>query len=90
MSSLLLSHANPSTAAEPMVIGAATNSINPRQQETYHRMIERVKEYHSKLDVSKHKGKGKVDFYVCSICFVIFPEQDTLRNHFIQVCVKPT
>lgn len=87
LSNLLSSDANPSTATEPMVIGAVTNSINPRQHETYHRMIERVKDYHSKLGASKHRDKGKVDFYVCSICFVIFPEQDALRNHFIQVCL---
>lgn len=74
---------NSSKNVEPMVI--ASNPVSSRHQETYHRMIERVKDYHSKLDVAKHKGKGKVDLFVCSICFGIFPEQEALRNHFIKV-----
>ncbi|XP_031634482.1 zinc finger protein 91 isoform X3 [Contarinia nasturtii] len=48
-------------------------------------MIECVKEYHSKLDVSQYKGKGKVDFYVCCICFEIFPKVEKLRLHFIKL-----
>lgn len=71
---------------EPMVIGAAAAATNVRQQETYHKMIERVKEYHNKLDLSQHTGKGKVNLFVCNICFGIFSEQESLRNHFIKVC----
>lgn len=68
------------TVVEPMVIGA-------QQREIHHKMIEHVKEYHSKLDLSQHKGKGKVDLYVCCICFEIFPKQESLRLHFMKVCV---
>lgn len=70
---------------EPMVIGTAASSTNVRQQETYHKMIERVKEYHSKLDVSQHSGKGKVNLFCCCICFAIFSEQNLLQSHFIEV-----
>lgn len=70
----------PGTVVEPMVIGA-------QQREIHHKMIEHVKEYHSKLDLSQHKGKGKVDLYVCCICFEIFSKQELLRLHFIKVCV---
>lgn len=51
-------------------------------------MIERVKEYHRKLDLSQHKGKGKVDLLVCCICFDIFSQQETLRTHFIKVSCR--
>lgn len=63
---------------EPMVIGA-------QQRDIHHKMIERVKEYHNKLDLSQHKGKGKVDMYVCCICFEICSKEEQLRLHFIQV-----
>lgn len=36
-------------AVEPIFIGG-------EQRDTHHKMIECVKEYHSKLDVSQHKG----------------------------------
>lgn len=74
-------------AIEPMVIGVSTTSKNSRQQETHHKMIEHVKEYHSKLDLSQHKGKGKVDLFVCCFCFKIFSEQDLLRTHFMKVSI---
>lgn len=71
---------------EPMVIGgAATTSTNTRHQEMRHKMIERIKEYHSKLDMGNHEGKGKLDLYVCSICFDIHTHQDLLRDHYIKV-----
>lgn len=73
---------------EPMVIGVNATSTNVRQQETHHKMIEHVKEYHSKLDLSQHKGKGKVDLFVCCICFKIFSEPDLLRTHFMKVGAK--
>lgn len=78
----------PSNNVEPMVIGAVPSTVTQKQQETYHKMIERVKDFHNKLDLTKHAGKGKVDMFVCSICFNIFEEQDLLRNHFIKVCLQ--
>lgn len=70
---------------EPMVIGVSATPKNVRQQETHHKMIEHVKKYHSTLDISQYKGKGKVNLFVCCICFNIFPEQDLLRAHFLKV-----
>lgn len=59
--------------------------IGEQQRETVHKMIEHVKEYHHKLDLSQYKGKGKVDLFVCSICFEIFSVQEHLRLHFMKV-----
>lgn len=67
------------SVVEPMVIGG-------QQREVYHKMIERVKEYHSKLDLPQLNVKGKVDFFVCCLCFEIFSKQEQLRLHFIKVC----
>lgn len=80
-------NASAANCIELTVIEAATSSKNARQQETYHKMIERVKEYHSKLDISQHSGKGKVNLFVCCICFNIFSEQNLLRDHFIKVSI---
>lgn len=70
------------TSKKPVATGT---SKNIRQQEAHQKMIERVHEYHNKLDLIQHKGKGKVDLFVCSICFEIFAQPELLRNHFIKV-----
>lgn len=67
------------SVVEPMVIGG-------QQREVYHKMIDRVKEYHSKLDLPQLNVKGKVDFFVCCLCFEIFSKKEQLRLHFIKVC----
>lgn len=48
-------------------------------------MIERIKDFHSKLDVSNYRGQEKVHLLVCSICFGVYTEPDVLREHFIKV-----
>lgn len=81
----VVSSGSGNTVLEPMVIGVSATSTNVRQQETHHKMIEQVKKYHSTLDISQYKGKGKVDLFVCCICFNIFSQQDLLRAHFLKV-----
>lgn len=68
-----------------MTMNAPASGVNVKKQETHQKMIERVKEYHGKLDLSQYKGEGKVDLFVCCICFEVFPKQELLRNHFITV-----
>lgn len=58
---------------------------NARQKETYQKMIERVKEYHSNLDVAQYQGKERVDLFACYICFDIFMQPELLRSHYIEV-----
>lgn len=68
-----------------MVIGTVANIANARQQEIHHKMIERIKDFHSKLNVSNYRGQEKVHLLVCSICFGVYTEPDVLREHFIKV-----
>lgn len=67
------------------LIETGKTPTNARQKETYQKMIERVQEYHSKLNVSEYKGKGKVDLFVCCICFNIFMQHESLRSHYMKV-----
>lgn len=67
------------------LIETGKTPTNARQKETYEKMIARVQEYHSKLNVSEYKGKGKVDLFVCCICFNIFMQHEMLRSHYMKV-----
>lgn len=75
----------PTTTEPGKLIESGKIPTNARQKETYQRMIERVKAYHSKLNVAEYKSESKVDLYVCYICFNIFMQQEVLRSHYIQV-----
>lgn len=70
------------------LIETGKTPTNARQKETYQKMIERVQEYHSKLDVSEYKGQGKVDLFVCCICFNIFLQHEMLRSHYMKVSLN--
>lgn len=74
-----------SSQTEPMVIGSVVNTANARQQEIHHKMIERIKDFHSKLNVSSYRGQEKVHLLVCSICFEVYTEPSVLRDHFMKV-----
>lgn len=74
-----------SSQTEPMVIGSVANTANARQQEIHHKMIERIKDFHSKLDITKYGDQEKIHMLVCSICFAVYTEPDVLKEHFIKV-----
>lgn len=74
-----------SPASESPFIETGKRPTNPRQKETYQKMIERVKEYHSKLDLLEHKDRKRVDLFVCYICFDVFLQHELLRSHYITV-----
>lgn len=74
-----------STTIDAMLRETGKIPANPRQKETYQKMIGRVKEYHSKLNLLEYKGKGNVDLFVCYICFEIFLQHELLRSHYMKV-----
>lgn len=67
------------------MIGSVANTANARQQEIHHKMIERIKDFHSKLDITRYGDQEKIHMLVCSICFAVYTEPDVLKEHFIKV-----
>lgn len=55
-----------------------------QQPINFEMMLQRIKEFQSKLNADEFKGKS-AEMLVCSICYEIYRTIDLLRDHYITV-----